>query len=1151
MTTYLSSYDPAAHKETIYTIDDKGVASIAGDYTLPTITEEVDPSNPRLFSPGLNSIAAVGDRLFVLGNYEWVSITSVRDGTYTYGNFFTVAPLVSFSPSNPVSNFSQINSESSRNSIYTTISGKLFAYGTNYYLGKNSNPIFYLTKGPGLGGYNESTGIKNTDLIDISNINQDSFFNSSTTKNIVTYGNNHLYYFFPDIQVATDTNDYTSRNPGLYGGTYVRNSNTTIDLTTKYSNQLFGEDLASEDGALPLTHLDFAINALAYDPILGRNNEIVEHRLYATAAGSNGDQLYIIDLDKIGKEGEIQKVGDLGIGYTDVNGLVFESGALKGFTKTGQQLVIDLISGQGATINEKLNVEGQLTGAAAPQDKFNIEDKGYLVNHNITSAFANSSPEIHLNLEYSGGASTKGKYGGGKIWILSHGFLSNPQTFKDENKNLVDAIHKQNPNDDIITVDWSKAANEITPGTSAQWIKEVADYTFNQLKDWGLKFADSDKVNLIGHSLGTFVSSELANNFVKGTKDIPGKKVATLTALEPASTIDSIFGGSYDLDGLKDGSQNPVRFDSVANFSRAFAGTQSLAADSTLAGTANESILMNFESNLSVVDPSTYTLEHSRVINAFTNLVNKKLDIPSLPDKLFSLDNLVKNTQFQENVFNRFSGDNLFEGIISVDANNLPNSFEAIRQGTTNDHVTYSANQLNSVLQIISRKIGDIYEFIGGAGADKLIVSDPGQTTLTGGAGGDTFVIPASTAAPNSIIEIKDFTAGQDTIEIQDPDLKSTTDGSIGTEDFGVVDSITSNNPSYSSGSSTSSIIFSQSDSQLYFNPSRTGVTLTPLAKLDGVKSISAPSIKISTSPVLLNKNTRNDFNGDGKSDILWRNTDGSASIWQMNGSTKTTSSIFDNVSTSWQVFGTGDFDSDGKSDILWRNTDGGTAIWQMNGTTPLTKTVIGAPTTDWKISGTGDFNGDGKADILWRNDDGQAAIWQMNGNTPTTKTVIGAPTTDWKIAGIGDFNADGKSDILWRNDDGSVALWQMNGTTATTQTVIGSATTDWKIAGTGDFNADGKADILWRNNDGRVAIWQMNGTTTTSVSFPYPSVDNSWKISGTSDFNGDGTSDILWKHDNGGVETWLMKDNKIAAANLVNPTSFVETSWKVAAPIL
>ena len=37
-------------------------------------------------------------------------------------------------------------------------------------------------------------------------------------------------------------------------------------------------------------------------------------------------------------------------------------------------------------------------------------------------------------------------------------------------------------------------------------------------------------------------------------------------------------------------------------------------------------------------------------------------------------------------------------------------------------------------------------------------------------------------------------------------------------------------------------------------------------------------------------------------------------------------------VYNSWAVVGTGDFNGDGKSDILWRNTNGTVAIWEMNG---------------------------------------------------------------------------------------------------------------------------------------------------------------------------------------------------------------------------
>ena len=90
-------------------------------------------------------------------------------------------------------------------------------------------------------------------------------------------------------------------------------------------------------------------------------------------------------------------------------------------------------------------------------------------------------------------------------------------------------------------------------------------------------------------------------------------------------------------------------------------------------------------------------------------------------------------------------------------------------------------------------------------------------------------------------------------------------------------------------------------------------------------------------------------------------------------------------------MIGAGDFTGNGKSDILWQNTDGQAAIWLMNGATPTSEPLVAQnPGPDWHVVGTGDFNGDGKSDILWQNIDGQAAIWLMNGTTPTTEALVG-----------------------------------------------------------------------------------------------------------------------------------------------------------------
>ncbi len=108
----------------------------------------------------------------------------------------------------------------------------------------------------------------------------------------------------------------------------------------------------------------------------------------------------------------------------------------------------------------------------------------------------------------------------------------------------------------------------------------------------------------------------------------------------------------------------------------------------------------------------------------------------------------------------------------------------------------------------------------------------------------------------------------------------------------------------------------------------------------------------------------RRDVNGDGKSDILWQNTDGQADIWLMNGSSiSSASDIGSNPGTSWQIKAAGDFDGDGKSDILWQNTNGQADVWLMNGLSIASASDVGGnPGTAWQIKGAGDFNGDGKS---------------------------------------------------------------------------------------------------------------------------------------------------------------------------------------------
>ena len=224
----------------------------------------------------------------------------------------------------------------------------------------------------------------------------------------------------------------------------------------------------------------------------------------------------------------------------------------------------------------------------------------------------------------------------------------------------------------------------------------------------------------------------------------------------------------------------------------------------------------------------------------------------------------------------------------------------------------------------------------------------------------------------------------------------------------------------------------------------------------------------------------RRDFNGDGKTDILWRRTSsGQVYVWLLNGTSVIDAGSPGTVSSDWQIAGVGDFNGDGKADILWRHTSGQVAVWLLNGTSIIGGGSLGTVSSDWQIAGVGDFNGDGKSDILWRNSNsGTVTEWWLNGLSVIGGGTVGTATNDFQIAGVGDFNGDGKSDILWRNSpSGAVYVWLLNGTTIIDTGTPGSAPGDWQIAGVGDFNSDGKSDILWRNSgSGTVTEWWLNG---------------------------------------------------------------------------
>jgi hypothetical protein len=180
------------------------------------------------------------------------------------------------------------------------------------------------------------------------------------------------------------------------------------------------------------------------------------------------------------------------------------------------------------------------------------------------------------------------------------------------------------------------------------------------------------------------------------------------------------------------------------------------------------------------------------------------------------------------------------------------------------------------------------------------------------------------------------------------------------------------------------------------------------------------------------------DFNGDLRADILWRNAiTGENYIYIMDGLTilGTEGYIRTVADPSWHIVAVGDFNGDGKSDILWRNSffgPGANYIYFMDGLTIADEGSTNWVDYDWQLVGAADFDGDGRADILWRNTStGENYMFPMAGRTarPTAGYLPTVPDLAWRMVALGDFNGDGRADILWRNaSTGENYVYLMNG---------------------------------------------------------------------------------------------------------------------------
>jgi uncharacterized protein DUF4214 len=296
------------------------------------------------------------------------------------------------------------------------------------------------------------------------------------------------------------------------------------------------------------------------------------------------------------------------------------------------------------------------------------------------------------------------------------------------------------------------------------------------------------------------------------------------------------------------------------------------------------------------------------------------------------------------------------------------------------------------------------------------------------------------------------------------------------------------------------------------------------------------------------------DFNGDGRADLAWqRSSDNLVEIQLLNNGAPAGGGIISNspFDSNWQVAGRGDFNGDGRSDLVYRRvSDGFTEIQLLNGSQGIGGGAISNNPFDanWRIVSTGDFNADGNADLLWRrNSDALTEIQFLNGINSVGGGVIANNPFDanWNVVARGDFNGDGTTDLAWRRaSDGLVEVQLINGLTGIGGGLIANNPFDasWNVVAAGDFLGNGRADLVWqRASDGLVEIQFLNGNTAVGggviANNPFGST---WQVVGAADYNADGRADLVYRRPSDGV----------TAIQLLNGTTIIGGSTTPAGTI-
>lgn len=288
------------------------------------------------------------------------------------------------------------------------------------------------------------------------------------------------------------------------------------------------------------------------------------------------------------------------------------------------------------------------------------------------------------------------------------------------------------------------------------------------------------------------------------------------------------------------------------------------------------------------------------------------------------------------------------------------------------------------------------------------------------------------------------------------------------------------------------------------------------------------------------------DFDGDGKADLIYRDTgDYQWTQVLIDGSSADLSSFVDGMSIhySWAFNGAGDFNADGKNDVIIRNsTSGQWYIYNLDGSEIISRGYVAIESAEYiEVQAVADFNNDGYADVLLRNEN--TGEWRMT--LLQNRTIVEeysppmSTVQTWYLVGAQDFDGNGSNDILIRNSvSGSWYVYLYENIDITARGYISSMTDDlnYAVRAVADFDGNGTSDVLMQhlnNYDWQLVF--MNGRTPSDTSSLSVTASSEWAFNSADDYDGDGKADIVLRNSEGLLKMFFMDGANISSQSDVS----------------